>query len=63
MPKADVSTNAVKVEFSNQGPPAAYYAVNESGFDRNPPAAARRLAQIAADGMKARVCSAPKPPS
>ena len=40
MPKADVSANAAKVQFSKDGALAAYYSVNESGFDRNPPAAA-----------------------
>jgi alpha-2-macroglobulin len=40
MPKADVSINAARVQFSKEGALAAYYAVNESGFDRNPPASA-----------------------
>jgi uncharacterized protein YfaS (alpha-2-macroglobulin family) len=38
--KADISTNAAKVQFSKEGALAGYYAVNESGFDRNPPAQA-----------------------
>jgi uncharacterized protein YfaS (alpha-2-macroglobulin family) len=38
--RADVSLNAAKVQFSKQGALAGYYAVNESGFDRNPPAQA-----------------------
>ena len=40
MPKADVSTNAANVQFTREGSLAAYYSVNESGFDRNPPGAA-----------------------
>lgn len=40
MPKADVSAGAAQVQFSKAGALAAYYAVNESGFDRNPPASA-----------------------
>src|SRR5437764_12473102 len=40
MPKAEVSIDAAKVQFSKEGALAAYYAVNESGFDRNAPAAA-----------------------
>jgi alpha-2-macroglobulin len=46
MPKADVSANAVKVQFAKEGQVAAYYAVNESGFDRNPPAAADQGIEI-----------------
>jgi uncharacterized protein YfaS (alpha-2-macroglobulin family) len=38
MPKVNISQNAAKVQFSKEGALAAYYAVNESGFDRNPPA-------------------------
>ena len=40
MPKAEVSINAAKVQFSKEGGLAAYYSVNESGFDRNSPATA-----------------------
>jgi alpha-2-macroglobulin len=40
MPRAEVSANAAKVQFSKEGALAAYYALDESGFDRNPPAAA-----------------------
>ncbi len=39
MPKVNISENAAKVQFSKDGPSFAYYAMNESGFDRNPPAA------------------------
>jgi uncharacterized protein YfaS (alpha-2-macroglobulin family) len=39
MPRADVSGNAAKVEFRKDVPLPAYYSVNESGFDRNGPAA------------------------
>jgi hypothetical protein len=39
-PKSEVSIGAAKVQFSKEGVPVAYYAVNESGFDRNPPGAA-----------------------
>jgi len=38
IPRADVSAGAAKVQFSKEGVPAAYYAVNESGFDRTAPA-------------------------
>ncbi|MEO8661548.1 MAG: alpha-2-macroglobulin [Bryobacteraceae bacterium] len=38
--RADVSGNAVKVQVSKEGALAAYYAVTESGFDRNAPPAA-----------------------
>src|SRR5262249_52685182 len=37
--KANVPENAAKVEFSRRGPAPAYYVVNESGFDRQPPPA------------------------
>ena len=40
MPKADLSTNAAKVQFAKEGALAAYYAVNESGFERKSPASA-----------------------
>ena len=39
MPKADLSQTAARVRFSKDGPLTAYYALNESGFDRNTPAA------------------------
>jgi alpha-2-macroglobulin len=35
--KADLSEAAAKVQFSRRGTAAAYYALSESGFDRNPP--------------------------
>ena len=37
MPKAPVSQTAARLEFSKAGPLRAYYAVNESGFDRSQP--------------------------
>jgi uncharacterized protein YfaS (alpha-2-macroglobulin family) len=40
MPKAELSTNAAKVQFGKEGALAAYYSINESGFDRNSPAPA-----------------------
>ncbi|MBZ5727694.1 MAG: alpha-2-macroglobulin [Acidobacteriia bacterium] len=40
MPKADLSIDAARVQFAKEGALAAYYALNESGFDRHPPAAA-----------------------
>ena len=39
MPKVAVSEGSTRVEFSKTGPLNAYFVVNESGFDRNPPAA------------------------
>lgn len=39
MPKVSISETAAKVQFSRRGSALAYYVVNESGFDRNPPAA------------------------
>ena len=39
MPKVNVSETAAKLQFSRSGPLTAYFVVNESGFDRNPPAA------------------------
>lgn len=39
MPRAALSANAAQVQFKKEGALAAYYSVNESGFDRNPPAA------------------------
>lgn len=38
MPKVPISEAAAKVQFTKQFPALAYYVVNESGFDRNPPA-------------------------
>jgi uncharacterized protein YfaS (alpha-2-macroglobulin family) len=38
IPRADLSANAAKARFDRQGGPAAYYALDESGFDRNAPA-------------------------
>ena len=40
MPKVPIAATAARVQFAKTGPSAAYYVVNESGFDRNPPAAA-----------------------
>jgi uncharacterized protein YfaS (alpha-2-macroglobulin family) len=43
MPKVSVSESAAKVQFSkttSNGVLPAYYLINESGFDRNPPTAA-----------------------
>jgi alpha-2-macroglobulin len=40
MPRAALSTSAAQVQFTKEGALAAYYAVNESGFDRTLPAAA-----------------------
>jgi uncharacterized protein YfaS (alpha-2-macroglobulin family) len=37
MPKAAVAETAAKVQFTKDGPAPAFYVVNESGFDRNPP--------------------------
>ena len=39
MPKVTLSEAASKVQFSKGGPAPGYYVINESGFDRNPPAA------------------------
>ena len=39
MPKATVPEGSVKVRFSKEGPLAAFYSLDESGFDRNPPLA------------------------
>src|SRR5262249_1020075 len=38
MPKVAISETAAKVQFSKDSQLPAYYVVNESGFDRNPPA-------------------------
>ena len=40
MPRADIPADAAKVQFRKEGALAAYYALNESGFDRNLPGAA-----------------------
>jgi uncharacterized protein YfaS (alpha-2-macroglobulin family) len=40
MPRAELSVNAAKVQFGKEGALPAYYAVNESGFDRKLPAVA-----------------------
>jgi hypothetical protein len=37
--KADLSITAARVQFSRRGTAPAYFALSESGFDRNPPAA------------------------
>jgi uncharacterized protein YfaS (alpha-2-macroglobulin family) len=37
MPKVAISESAAKVQFSKDGALRAYWVVNESGFDRNPP--------------------------
>jgi uncharacterized protein YfaS (alpha-2-macroglobulin family) len=44
--KAELSTAAVKAMFTKQGGPAAYFALNESGFDRNQPAAANQGIEV-----------------
>ena len=38
--RAGLSVNAAKAQFIRQGGPVAYYAVDESGFDRSAPSAA-----------------------
>jgi len=43
MPKVAISESTASVQFAKDGPMLAYFVVNESGFDRNPPAA--RIAQ------------------
>ena len=40
MPKVSIAPTAARAQFAKTGPASAYYVVNESGFDRNPPAAA-----------------------
>ena len=37
MPKVRIPQTAARLEFAKDGPVPAYYVVNESGFDRNPP--------------------------
>lgn len=37
IPKVAISEAASKLQFSSRGPLTAYYVINESGFDRNPP--------------------------
>ena len=39
--KVALSESAARVQFSRRGAASAYYALTESGFDRNPPAAER----------------------
>jgi uncharacterized protein YfaS (alpha-2-macroglobulin family) len=39
MPRAAISEAAATIQLSKRGPAAAYFVVNESGFDKNPPAA------------------------
>ena len=39
MPKVSIPQTAARLQFSKDGPVSAYYVVNESGFDRNLPAA------------------------
>jgi hypothetical protein len=39
LPKATVPEASARVRFSKSGPLAAYYSINESGYDRNPPTA------------------------
>ena len=39
MPKVSIGETASKVQFSKQGTLPAYFAIDESGFDRRPPAA------------------------
>ncbi|HEX3702988.1 MAG TPA: alpha-2-macroglobulin [Vicinamibacterales bacterium] len=39
MPKVSVAQTAGQLRFSNDGTLPAYFVINESGFDRNPPAA------------------------
>jgi uncharacterized protein YfaS (alpha-2-macroglobulin family) len=39
MPKVGIAQGTARVQFSRTGPLTAYSSVNESGFDRNPPAA------------------------
>jgi uncharacterized protein YfaS (alpha-2-macroglobulin family) len=38
IPKVAIAEGVAKVQFSKRGPLVGYYVVNESGFDRNPPA-------------------------
>ena len=37
MPKMNIAEHAAKVQFSKDGATPAFYALEESGFDRNPP--------------------------
>jgi uncharacterized protein YfaS (alpha-2-macroglobulin family) len=39
IPKVAISEAAAKLQFSRSGAALGYYVINESGFDRNPPAA------------------------
>ena len=49
MPKVPVAPTAARVQFAKTGPASAYYGVNESGFDRNPPAAITRASRSSAN--------------
>src|SRR5581483_7326603 len=40
MPRLRIGETAAKVQFSKEGSPLAYFAIDESGFDRQPPSAA-----------------------
>ncbi|HXS96471.1 MAG TPA: alpha-2-macroglobulin [Candidatus Limnocylindrales bacterium] len=46
MPRAELSVNAAKVNFGKEGAVAAYYSIDESGFDRNAPAAGSQGIEI-----------------
>ena len=39
MPKVSIPPTAARLQFSKEGPVPAYYVINESGFERNPPTA------------------------
>jgi hypothetical protein len=39
IPRVSVSESAARVKFSQRGAAAAYFAINESGFDKRPPSA------------------------
>ncbi len=39
LPKVSISQSAARVQFRREGPLPAFYALNETGFDRNPPVA------------------------
>lgn len=39
MPKVSIPTSTARLQFSKDGPVPAYYVINESGFERNPPSA------------------------
>ena len=40
LPKVGISANAARVQFRREGQLPAFYTLNETGFDRNPPVAA-----------------------